>query len=92
VSTIGKPGVQAGTLVAQELVAEQRPPGLSVAVVDAGGSRWCEGFGSADVDRGRPAAADTAYPWFSMTKIVTATAVVQLAERDALGLDDPVRR
>lgn len=91
-STIGKPGVQAGTLVAQELVAEQRPPGLSVAVVDAGGSRWCEGFGSADVDRGRPAAADTVYPWFSMTKIVTATAVVQLAERDALGLDDPVRR
>jgi CubicO group peptidase (beta-lactamase class C family) len=30
------------------------------------------------------------YLWFSMTKLVTATAVVQLAERGGLRLDDPV--
>jgi CubicO group peptidase (beta-lactamase class C family) len=30
------------------------------------------------------------YPWFSMTKLVTATAVLQLADRGQLDLDGPV--
>jgi CubicO group peptidase (beta-lactamase class C family) len=29
-------------------------------------------------------------PWFSMTKIVTATAAMRLAERGALDLDEPI--
>ena len=39
----------------------------------------------------RRADADTVYLWFSTTKLVTATAVLQLAERGKLELDGPVR-
>jgi CubicO group peptidase (beta-lactamase class C family) len=84
--------VEAGCRVARELTAGQRPPGLSVAVVNGDRAAWSHGFGFADVEARRPAAADTVFLWFSMTKIVTATAVVQLAERGALELDDQVGR
>lgn len=44
----------------------------------------------ADIERANPADADTVYLWFSMTKLVTATAVLQLADRGLLDLDRPV--
>ena len=65
-------------------------PGLSVAVVRPDGIRWTKGFGFANLAAGVPATPKTVYAWFSMTKIVTATAVMQLTERGLLGLDDPV--
>jgi CubicO group peptidase (beta-lactamase class C family) len=58
-----------------------RVPGLSVAVVRAAGVRWRCGLGLADLATRASATSDTIYLWFSMTKIVTATAVVQLADR-----------
>ena len=51
---------------------------------------WAGAAGYADLERREPARPDTVYLWFSMTKIATATAVVQLAERGRLGLDEPV--
>jgi CubicO group peptidase (beta-lactamase class C family) len=45
------------------------------------------GFGLADLRSRRPAAARTIYLWFSMPKIVTATAVMQLVDRRQLDLD-----
>ena len=76
--------------VAAELCENQRPPGLSVAVVKPGGNVWSEGFGLADIEAPSPADADTVYLWFSMTKLVTATAVLQVADRGQLDLDSPV--
>jgi CubicO group peptidase (beta-lactamase class C family) len=76
--------------VAAELCGKQRPPGLSVAVVKPGRNIWSEGFGLADIEAPSPADADTVYLWFSMTKLVTATAVLQLADRAKLDLDSPV--
>jgi CubicO group peptidase (beta-lactamase class C family) len=67
-----------------------RVPGLSVAVVLDGRVRWLRGFGAADLATGTPAGSQTAYLWFSMTKIATATATLRLAERAALELDAPV--
>ena len=90
--TLDATQIEAGCRVARELTAVRRPPGVSVAVVIGAGAAWSDGFGFADVEAGRPAGADTVYLWFSMTKIVTATAVVQLAERGALRLDDEVVR
>ena len=69
--------------------AQQRPPGLSVALVKPG-SVWSEGFGVADIEAHNRGGADMVYPWFSMTKLVTATAVLQLADRGQLDLDGPV--
>ena len=67
-------------------------PGLTAAVVARGHEPWLQGCGLADLRERRRASPATAYCWFSMTKIVTATAVMQLAERGELGLDDPVSR
>ena len=65
----------------------QRVPGLSMAVIKGDGVQWAQGFGLGDLRTRRPAAARTIYLWFSMTKIVTATAVMQLVDRRQLDLD-----
>ena len=44
----------------------------------------------ADIEARKSADADSVYLWFSMTKLVTATAVVQLADRGELDLDHPI--
>src|SRR5215213_3423533 len=55
-------------------------PALSVSVVKGDRLVWSKGFGVADLASGSPATPQTSYLWFSMTKIVTATVVVRLAE------------
>src|SRR5215207_757196 len=64
-------------------------PALSVSVVKGDRLVWVKGFGFADLATGRPATPQTSYLWFSMTKIVTATAVMRLAEGGKLDLDAP---
>ena len=64
-------------------------PGLSVAVAKGDRVVWRRGFGFADLATSSPATPGTSYLWFSMTKIVTATAVMRLAEGGKLDLDAP---
>jgi CubicO group peptidase (beta-lactamase class C family) len=64
-------------------------PGLSVSVVKGDRLVWAKGIGVADLAIASPATPQTSYLWFSMTKIVTATAVVRLAEGGKLDLDAP---
>jgi CubicO group peptidase (beta-lactamase class C family) len=64
-------------------------PGLSVSVVKGDRLVWVKGFGFADLATASPATPQTSYLWFSMTKIVTATAVMRLAEGGKLDLDAP---
>ena len=49
-------------------------PGLSLAVVSRDKVLLAGGYGLADRATSTAAAASTAYLWFSMTKVVTATA------------------
>lgn len=72
------------------LVASGNPPGISVAVVKDDRLAYERAFGMADAPREVDATPDTFYHWWSMTKIPTAIAVLQLAERDRLHLDAPV--
>ena len=65
-------------------------PGIAVAVVDPDGVREAVAVGMADLGGGRPASPDMVCPWFSMTKIVTATAAMRLTERGVLDLDVPL--
>lgn len=65
-------------------------PGLSVVIVDADGERYAEGFGARDVESNAPATPATLYGMGSITKSVTALAIVQLAEAGDLSVDDPV--
>ena len=65
--------------------------GLSVAVVEDQQTVWAEGFGWADRDEGRPATAGTVYRVGSISKLFTATAVMQLEEEGRFDLDQPLR-
>jgi CubicO group peptidase (beta-lactamase class C family) len=69
----------------------QKVPGLSIAVVHRDEVVHEQAAGLAEIATNRPAGLDTIYLWFSMTKMVTATAAMQLIERGRLGLDDPVQ-
>jgi CubicO group peptidase (beta-lactamase class C family) len=71
------------------LIESDTLPALSVSVVKGDRLVWAKGFGLADLATASPASSHTSYLWFSMTKIVTATAVVRLAEDGKLDLDSP---
>jgi CubicO group peptidase (beta-lactamase class C family) len=75
-----------------ELMAEQGIPGLAVALVDNDKTLWVEGFGH--IDRGGSASvtADTIFSAESMSKLFTATAVMQAAAAGRLDLDAPITR
>lgn len=74
----------------RELMTRAHVPGMSLAVVSRSGLVHTDALGFADLGRGTPATADTAYLWFSMTKPVTATAALKLADEGRLDLDAPV--
>jgi CubicO group peptidase (beta-lactamase class C family) len=75
-----------------QIVRFGRPPGLSLAIVKAGRVVYQKGFGFADGPRRIPARPDTVYRWWSMTKIPTAIAILQLREQGRLSLGDPVAK
>ncbi len=66
-------------------------PGISAAVGSGGIQVWSEGFGYADLENRVPALETTLYRIGSVSKPVTATAVVQLALEGRLDLDAPVQ-
>jgi CubicO group peptidase (beta-lactamase class C family) len=72
----------------EELRRSARVPGCSIAVVNDSGTLWSEGFGLADLQQRTPATAATVYRLFSGTKLFTAVAVLQLAERGLLDIDE----
>lgn len=77
-------------LYLEELVNFGTPPGMSLVVVNKNGIVYEKGFGWADKPREISATPETVYHWWSITKIVTAMAIMQLYEQDKLDLDDPV--
>jgi CubicO group peptidase (beta-lactamase class C family) len=86
-----QPEERADKLEATILKAMQNAvPGLTIFVVKSDGVRWARAFGLADIATHSPASQHTVYMWFSMTKLVTATCVLQLAEHCQIDLDDPV--
>lgn len=78
--------------IANETREEQRIPGMSIAIGRDGRLVFADGFGSLDLDGKVAATADTRYRIASITKPVTAVAVLQLEATGKLGLDDPVHQ
>jgi len=70
--------------------AGKAAPGIVFGAVWTDGRRVVRAAGRADLRTGRPADPAAPFPWFSITKLFTATAVVQLAEQRRLALDAPV--
>src|SRR5258708_5612239 len=67
-------------------------PGVSVAVVENGQYEWGAGFGLADLENNAPASEHTLFRLASISKSLTATAAMQLWEREQLDLDAPVQK
>jgi CubicO group peptidase (beta-lactamase class C family) len=72
-----------------EAMAEWRIPGLSVAVVRGDEIIYLKGYGTAD-SSGRPMTPQTPIWLASLSKSITATAIMQLAEAGQLDLDMPI--
>jgi CubicO group peptidase (beta-lactamase class C family) len=73
-------------------MSRQKIPGLSAAIVAKHQLQWSNGYGMADLENFVPAKSATVYRLASISKPITATAVMQLAERGKLDLDAPIQK
>lgn len=67
-------------------------PGLSIAIVHDQDIVWAKGFGYADIEAEIPADPQTVYRVGSITKLFTATMLMQLRDAGKLCLDEPVEK
>jgi CubicO group peptidase (beta-lactamase class C family) len=77
---------------AQQIVDAGLTPGFGVAVTKGDWVLYSDGFGVADESIGRAIDDETRFYIASSTKALTATAVVQLAEKGKIDLEAPVTR
>jgi len=75
-----------------ELVADSRIPGIQYLVVSPNGVVFEYAGGSADIAEARAMTPATTLMAYSMSKTITAAAVLHLVDKGKLGLDDSVSR
>jgi len=75
---------------AQAQVDDDGVPGVQLAVVAGGRLRYAGGVGVTEYDGDEAVTADTVFRWASVTKMHTATAVLQLADEGRVDLDAPI--
>jgi CubicO group peptidase (beta-lactamase class C family) len=76
----------------RETMRKEGLPGISVAVVENGKIAWAQGFGYRDVRRRLPVDTDTEFQAGSISKPVTALAVLILNASGKVDLDQDVNR
>ena len=74
------------------LADHETPPALEATVSRDGRTVFAEAFGSIDSRRSVPNSTDAVYHYWSVTKLFTATAIMQLTEDGKLRLDEPVTK
>ena len=75
-----------------QLMKKHQVPGVSIALVDGQKIVWARGFGYADREKGIPASAETIYQAGSISKVFTATAVMQHVSQGRIDLDSPIQK
>jgi len=65
-------------------------PGVVVGVVSRDGLAWAKAYGTSDLAGGVPLTPATRFRIGSVSKVFTATAILQLRDAGKLRLDDPV--
>lgn len=77
-----------------QFIEEQRAnaniPGLAVAVTRPGEVLWTGGFGLANIETNLPVTEDTPFMLASVSKTLTAVAVMQAQQQGVLSLDDNI--
>lgn len=74
------------------LMDQHKVVGLTITLVDGRRVAWTKGFGFADQASKKKVTANTLFPIGSVTKTLTAAAVMQLVERGLVNLDDPLSK
>ncbi len=74
-----------------QLMKKHQVPGVSIALVDGQKIVWARGFGYADREKGILASAETVYQTGSISKVFTATAVMQHVAQGHIALDSPIQ-
>jgi D-alanyl-D-alanine carboxypeptidase len=75
-----------------ELLRDGLAPGLQYVAVGPTGVRLDYAGGTADLGRRTPMTSGTTMMWYSVSKTITAAAVLQLVADGRIGLDDAVDR
>ena len=76
--------------LARQEMERNKVEGLSIALVDDMGLIWAQGFGYADKENKIPATPQTIYRAASISKLFTATAIMQLVEQGRINIDEPL--
>ncbi len=76
--------------LANDFIAAQGAPGVSIAVVRGRDTLVMNGWGRTDLENNVPATAQSVYEIGSLTKQFTAAAVMQLVEQQKVRLDDSI--
>ncbi len=76
----------------RNVVAWKLTPSISLAIVENGKVVYAGAQGIADLEKNLPATVETRYPIGSIGSLFLAVAVMQLAAKGKLHLDDPVIR
>ena len=71
---------------------EAKLPGMSACIIKNGKIQWAKGYGWADIEKQIPVTPDTVFGVASISKSVTATALMQLYEQGRFGLDDAINQ
>lgn len=74
------------------LMKDYNIPGVSIALIQKGETIWAKAYGYADLEQGRKMTADTYCRVESISKSVTAWAVMKLVEQRKIDLDQPVKQ
>lgn len=65
-------------------------PGLAACIVKGDKVEWARGYGWANIENALPVTTETPFMLASVSKTVTATAVMHLSEKSAFALDDDI--
>jgi len=88
----GRPVAQLSVLddIMQQALSRYSVKGGALAIIKDGRLIFARGYGLADAEAGEPVQPDSLFRWESMSKTVTASAVLRLVEDGKLDLDTPV--
>ena len=74
----------------ERLIEHHAIPGLSLAVTHRGKLVYAQGYGLADTETKEPVTTKSLFRVASVSKPITAVAILQLVEREKLSLDDRI--
>lgn len=84
------PGLEPFDTLMQPFIEKNQPLGASLAVAHRGRLVYAKGFGSADLSRKRQVQPTSLFRIASLSKPITAVAIMTLVQQGKLTLDEPI--